>query len=87
MEKIITIDGVGRLVVPKPMREELGLREGTRLRIREQGRRLVLEPVAEVAEPVEVDGVLVIRGRLVGEVPDHRLLREQRVRHQATGSG
>ena len=83
MEKIITIDGAGRLVVPKPMRVELGLREGSRVRVREEGDRLVLEPVAESAVPVDVDGVLVLGGRLAGEVPDHRAVREERIRRQA----
>jgi AbrB family looped-hinge helix DNA binding protein len=88
MEKIITIDAAGRLVVPKPMRLELGLREGSRLRVREEaGRRLVLEPVAENAVPVDVDGVLVVRGQLRGKLPDHRTLRQERIRGQASGVG
>lgn len=86
MEKIITIDGAGRLVVPKPMRLELGLREGSRLRVREEEGQLVLEPVAESAVPVDVDGVLVLRGRLAGEVPDHRALREERILSQSRGT-
>ena len=85
MEKIITIDGAGRLVVPKPMRVNLGLREGSRLRVREEGDRLVLEPVGESSVPVDVDGVLVLRGRLAGELPDHRALREERIRGEAAG--
>jgi AbrB family looped-hinge helix DNA binding protein len=81
MEDIITIDAAGRLVVPKAMRARLALREGTRLHVREEeGRRLVLEPVSEDAVPAEVDGLLVIRGHLRGEIPDHRDLRAQRIR-------
>lgn len=81
MEEIIAIDGAGRLVVPKAIRTRLHLQEGTRLRVREEaGRRLVLEPVSEEGVPVEVDGLLVIRGRLVGEIPDHREQRTQRIR-------
>lgn len=81
MEDIITIDAAGRLVVPKAMRARLALREGSRLHVREEdGKRLVLEPVAEEAVPAEADGLLVIRGRLLGEIPDHRDLRRQRVR-------
>lgn len=80
MEDVITIDGAGRLVVPKAMRARLRLREGSRLRVREEGDRLVLEPIAEHATPVEVDGLLVISGRLAGEVPDHREQREERIR-------
>ena len=81
MDETITIDAVGRLVVPKAIRTRLRLREGTRLHVwEEEGKRLVLEPVAEESMPAEVDGLLVIRGRLVGEIPDHRDLRTQRIR-------
>lgn len=81
MEEIITIDAAGRLVVPKAMRARLALREGTRLLVREEeGRRLVLEPVSEEAALAEVDGLLVIRARLTGEIPDHREQRVQRIR-------
>jgi AbrB family looped-hinge helix DNA binding protein len=80
MEEVITIDGAGRLVIPKAMRTRLNLREGTRLRVREQGsQQLVLEPIAEEGAPVEVDGLLVIRGRLIGEIPDHREQRADRI--------
>jgi AbrB family looped-hinge helix DNA binding protein len=81
MEEIIAIDAAGRLVVPKAIRLRLQLREGTRLRVREEaGKRLVLEPVSEEGAPAEVDGLLVIRGHLVGEIPDHREQRTQRIR-------
>ncbi|MBI2894368.1 MAG: AbrB/MazE/SpoVT family DNA-binding domain-containing protein [Deltaproteobacteria bacterium] len=73
------MDRAGRLVVPKAIRVRLGLREGSQLLAREDRGRLVLEPIAEEAVPVEVDGLLVIRGRLVGEIPDHRELRDQRI--------
>jgi len=81
MEDIITIDAAGRLVVPKAIRTRLALREGTRFHVREEeGRRLVLEPVSEDAVPAEVEGLLVIRGHLIGEIPDHREQRAQRIR-------
>ncbi len=81
MEDIITIDAAGRIVVPKAMRARLALREGARLHVREEeGRRLVLEPLAEEGVPAEVEGLLVIRGRLLGEIPDHREQRAQRIR-------
>jgi AbrB family looped-hinge helix DNA binding protein len=83
MEEITTIDAAGRLVVPKPMRTRLRLEAGTRVRVSEEGDRLVLEPLADEVVPVEVDGVLVIRGRLTGDVPDHREQRAQRIRSLA----
>ena len=81
MEALVAIDGAGRLVIPKAIRARLHLRGGARLRVREEaGKRLVLEPVLEEGIPVDIDGILVIRGRLVGEIPDHRELRVQRIR-------
>jgi AbrB family looped-hinge helix DNA binding protein len=80
MEEIITIDGAGRLVVPKAMRQRLRLRKGSRLWVREEGgSRLVLEPVASESVPADVGGLLVIRGRLTGPIPDHREQRASRI--------
>lgn len=42
----VTIDKAGRLVVPKPLRDELNLQGGTTLDIRIQGGILELEPAA-----------------------------------------
>jgi AbrB family looped-hinge helix DNA binding protein len=84
MAEIATIDGAGRIVVPKPLRDRHGLAKGVRLRIVEDGDRLVLEPLTEHNVPVDVDGLLVIRGNLRG-VPDHRELRETRISHLAGG--
>lgn len=39
----VTIDGAGRLVVPKTARDELGLRAGSELDLRVVDRRLELE--------------------------------------------
>ncbi len=81
MDEIITIDGAGRLVVPKGLRKKLGLVKGSRLRVTGEGRRLVFEAIPEESTAVEVDGLLVIRGRLAGEIPDHRTLRDRRIAH------
>jgi AbrB family looped-hinge helix DNA binding protein len=79
MEEVATIDAAGRLVVPKAMRERLGLSQGTRVRLREEAHRIVIEPMLEESVVVEVDGLPVVRGRLIGEVPDHRALRDARI--------
>lgn len=41
----VTIDAAGRVVVPKALRDELGLEGGTTLEIRVRAGRLELEPV------------------------------------------
>ena len=53
-----TIDKAGRLVIPKPLRDELGLRPGE-VEVSAQGAGLRVEPLAEES-PDERDGRLVI---------------------------
>jgi AbrB family looped-hinge helix DNA binding protein len=42
MDIDVTIDKSGRLVLPKPVRDALGLRAGDRLKIRRQGTDVIL---------------------------------------------
>jgi AbrB family looped-hinge helix DNA binding protein len=53
-----TIDKAGRLVIPKPLRDELGLRPGE-VEVSAQGAALRVEPVTESSLD-ERDGRLVI---------------------------
>lgn len=54
----VTLDKYGRIVVPKPVRDRLGISEGTDLVVEIEEGRLVLRPVPEsVLE--ERDGLLV----------------------------
>ena len=55
----VTIDGAGRLVVPKALRDELKLERGTVLEIRVRGAKLELEPVATPMRLVRRGGGLV----------------------------
>lgn len=55
----ITIDGAGRLVVPKRIRDAAGLRPGTELDIRLRGGCIELEPRAVQVSIRTVGGVAV----------------------------
>ena len=80
MERIITIDRAGRLVVPKDIRKRLHLRGGSRIRLTEEdNQRLVLEPVDDADCLVEVGGLLIATGTHRGEWVDHRTLRDERI--------
>ena len=53
-----TIDRAGRVVIPKPMREELGLRGGEELEITAREGRIEIEPASPPMALVERDGFL-----------------------------
>lgn len=61
-----TIDGAGRLVVPKPLRDELGLEPGQELELEARDGRLEVEPAITPVTLVEEDGA-------VFAVPDREL--------------
>jgi AbrB family looped-hinge helix DNA binding protein len=79
MERVIPIDGAGRLVIPKEVRNRLRLHKGSRLRISEEGDRIVLQPVPESCPVREVGQLLVVDAPLQGEPVDHRDIREERL--------
>lgn len=60
-----TIDSVGRIVVPKPLREALGLVPGSTVDISRYGAGLQLMPGGRTARLVEEAGVLVATGDTV----------------------
>ena len=57
-----TIDAAGRIVVPKALRDRLGLTAGSRLDISEYGTGLAVLPKSRTATIVEENGRLVASG-------------------------
>ena len=55
----VAIDAAGRIVVPKPLRDALGIAAGSRLAVTLYGEGIQLIPTQRTARLVEVDGVLV----------------------------
>jgi len=58
----VTIDSVGRIVVPKPLRDALGLTAGSTVDVSRYGAGLQLIPSGRTARLVDEDGVLVATG-------------------------
>ena len=56
------VDSVGRILVPKPLREAVGLTPGSIVDVSRYGAGLQVSPAARVARLVEEDGVLVATG-------------------------
>ena len=59
------VDSVGRVVVPKALRDALGLAPGTKVDISRYGAGLQLVPTGRTARLVEEAGVLVATGETV----------------------
>ena len=56
------VDSVGRLVVPKPLREAVGLTPGSSVDVSRYGSGLQITPTGRVARLIEEDGALVVTG-------------------------
>lgn len=74
MEAIL--DELGRIIIPKQVREDLGLTPGAVLKIEERQRQIVLSPVPDREALVIKDGVLVFTGE-VEEDPELALRRDR----------
>ncbi len=60
----LTIDKAGRVVLPKPLRDRLGLREGSQLQLSEQPDGILLSPPAHRPALVRKGRFLVHTGDL-----------------------
>lgn len=59
---LVTLDSGGRIVLPKALREALGLAPGSSVDVSRYGAGLQLVPAGRTAELVEEDGALVVTG-------------------------
>jgi AbrB family looped-hinge helix DNA binding protein len=57
-----TIDQAGRVLLPKPLRDALGLLPGTKVDVSRYGAGLQLIPAGRTARIIEEDGALVATG-------------------------
>lgn len=72
-----TVDKFGRIVIPKQVRDDLGLSPGSVLKIEERAEEIVLKPVAESLPLLFKDGVLVFAGEVEGNLEE--VLRQDRI--------
>jgi len=78
----LRIDKVGRIVVPKPLRERLGFRPDTELEAIEQPEGVLLKRVEQRPSMIKVDGLWVHQGRAEQGANWERILadvREERI--------
>lgn len=81
-----TLDRFGRVVIPKRVREDLGLQPGAVLQVKQDDRKIFMEPIQEEPRIVVKNGVLVFQGTATGDIAgaikDHR---EKRLSKASTG--
>lgn len=81
-----TLNRFGRVVVPKDIRDRLGLRPGTEIEIDEKGNEVVLKPVEHEPSLMVKEGILVYSGKATGDIRDAvRAQREERVKQLSSG--
>ena len=81
MNTTVTIDGAGRVVLPKPLRDELRLEAGDTLQLELEGERVTLRPVRSKSPLRKERGVWVFHGGGTLSVRQtHELLTEDRER-------
>lgn len=61
MATVVTLDGAGRVVIPKPLRDELRLAPGDALSLETDGDRMTLRPVRSASAMRRENGVWVFR--------------------------
>jgi AbrB family looped-hinge helix DNA binding protein len=64
----VTVDRLGRLVIPKPLRVALGITPDTELELIPDGSGLRIEPVQRHARRIETPDGLPLLGRVEGAV-------------------
>jgi AbrB family looped-hinge helix DNA binding protein len=63
-----TLDRFGRIIIPKGVRDDMGLEAGAILQIEKEGEKIVLQPVHGEPRITEKKGILVFTGTAVGDV-------------------
>jgi AbrB family looped-hinge helix DNA binding protein len=81
-----TIDRFGRLVLPKQIRDRIGLKPGSEIIIEELGSEIIIRH-SEQKTPLQYeDGILIFAGTVVGDLTESiRKHREERLSKFAIG--
>jgi len=75
------IDQFGRVLIPKSIRTDLGLRPGAELVIEDGENEIVLRPVDDDVPLKDEDGILVFTGKATGDLTETlRIQRDERLR-------
>jgi AbrB family looped-hinge helix DNA binding protein len=83
-----TLDGAGRVVIPKALRDELGLAPGDALSVQSDGEQVVLRPVRSASTVRKEKGVWVFRsGQGISAADSTQALDDMRRERERTVRG
>jgi AbrB family looped-hinge helix DNA binding protein len=74
----LKIDRAGRVILPKPLRDRLGLREGSELELEETPEGVLLKPAERRPSMVRKQGIWVHTGKLPPAFDIVQAIREDR---------
>ncbi|HYL37718.1 MAG TPA: AbrB/MazE/SpoVT family DNA-binding domain-containing protein [Bryobacteraceae bacterium] len=80
----ITVDKAGRIVLPKPLRDQMRLRPGDTLELESEGERITLRPVRKQATLRKERGVWVYQGEPADDSIPELIDREREKRLRET---
>ncbi len=82
---IATLDKFGRVLIPKKLREHLGIAINSSINIIDEGNRIVIEPVIENSPIVDKDGILVFTGKIQNDLENEIGLNRRRRMNKVLG--
>lgn len=59
--ELLTVDASGRVLIPKKVREQLGISTQAQLSLEIEEGRIILQPISKEAETFYEEGVLVVK--------------------------
>jgi len=59
--EFLTVDASGRVLIPKKVREQLGINTQAQLSLEIEEGRIILQPISKEAETYYEEGVLVVK--------------------------
>ena len=76
------LDKFGRVIIPKSIRQNLGLRPGEIMQLEEEGEKIILKPNSNEESLKLKDGILVFSGKIEGDITNIiKDERSKRIRH------
>jgi len=83
----IHVDGAGRIVLPKPIRERLRIHSGCELSLEESAEGILLRPVTKRPSLIIKRGLLLHTGAAAKSYDWNRMVEDQREEHIQDVSG